>query len=184
MAAKLPAKLQKIVDAIEKEELYAAKKVRPGSREMILGNMYIHVYDAKWKNTLEWWDAHPMWILLRKTGDRMHGINLNYIPWLWRKNLTKKFLKMASWGKRITYRDIKLAFQAGRVPLGYCALAYRTYLYSHIRSPIYMFDSNNYEYALDNLTAKWKKATEQKIFKTLLSRFYKKVGGIGKTSKS
>lgn len=180
--AQLPKQVQKLLDIIENREKLPSETVKNPLKAQ-LGAMYLMVYDAKWKNELEFWDMLPMFILIGKKGDRWFGINLHYVPWTWRKSLAKELMKRYSWKKRIQYKDIVSAFKSAKAPMGYLYLCLRSYLYSHIRSEVKMFDYQNYDVVVDNVMPKFKKASEEYIYKTLMSRFYKKTGGIKKTKK-
>ncbi len=180
--ASLPKQVQKLLDIIEDREKIQVETLKSPLKAK-LGYLYLMIYDAKWKSQLEFWDALPMFILLGKSGDRFIGINFHYLPWTWRKSLLTEFMKATSWKKRIKYSDIKNAFKAAQIPKGYLMLCIRTYLYSHIRSQIKEFNNQNFDVVVDNVMPKFKKASEEYIFKTLMSRFYTKVGGIKKSSK-
>lgn len=180
--ASLPKQIQKLLDIIEGREKLPAETVK-NPLKAPLGAMYLMVYDAKWKNQLEFWDMLPMFILLGKSGDRWFGANLHFVPFSWRKSIAEELMKRFSWKKRIKYGDIVAAFKAAKVPMGYLYLTLRTYLYSHIRSEVKMFNNQNYDVIVDNVMPKFKKAGEEYIYKTLMSRFYKKIGGIKKKTK-
>jgi hypothetical protein len=182
MAGKLPKQIQKLLDIIEGREKIPAETIKNPLKAK-LGYLYLMIYDAKWKDKLEFWDALPMFVLLGKSGDRFIGANFHYLPWSWRKSLLTQFMKRLSWKKRYTYKDIKDAFQAAKIPMGYLMLCIRTYLYSHIRSEIKEFNNQNYDVVVDNVMPKFKKASEEYIYKTLMSRFYKKVGGVNPKKK-
>lgn len=44
------------------------------------GYMYMFIYDAKWKDTLPFWDAFPLVFPWRILPDGFIGINLHYLP--------------------------------------------------------------------------------------------------------
>lgn len=182
MAGTLPKQIQKLLDVIEgREKIPVATIDNPMKAK--LGYLYLMIYDAKHKDTLEFWDALPMFVLLGKSGDRFLGVNFHYLPWVWRKSLLKEFMKKLSWKKRITYKDIKAAFIASKTPMGYLMLCIRSYLYRKIKSEVKEFDNQNYDLVVDNVMPKFKKAGEEYIYKTLMSRFYKKIGGVNPKKK-
>lgn len=51
------------------------------------GHMYMFFYDAKYKDTLPFWDRFPLVIPFRKAPDGFYGINLHYLPYVMRFNL-------------------------------------------------------------------------------------------------
>ncbi len=100
------------------------------------GYMYFFSYDAKYKDTLPFWDRYPLMILLDITSDGFSGLNIHYLPPIIRaqfldklmetsdnKNLTEK-TKM-----NITYNMLK---SIGKFKA--FAPCYKNYLFSHVRS--------------------------------------------------
>lgn len=179
---KLPPSVQKIIDIIDKEKHEYVKTVKT-PKKMKLGYMYTYIYNPKWRKVLPFYDVLPMMVLIGKGGDRMLGLNLHYLPYSFRVNIAKKLMKLTSWKKRIQYKDVKKAIESAKVPDGFLYYCIRTYLYSHIMSNVKEFDSQNYEMAIKNVMPKFKKETEENIYKVLMSKFYKRIGGIGATKK-
>jgi hypothetical protein len=174
--AELPAQVKKIISMIEKESGYV-DTIRD-FRKMKRGFLYLLVYDAKWKAELWAWDALPIFVLIDIKGDRMFGWNLHYLPFVLRVNVCRQLMKMTSWKKRLQYRDVVKAWKAAKAPIGFLHLCFRTYLFSHIRSEIKEFHSQNFEDAIQDVMPKFKKKTEEEVYKIILSKFYKHAGGI------
>lgn len=178
----LPKSIQKLLDIIDDKEIMPVETLKSPAK-IKLGSMLLFVYDAKHKATLEFWDTLPIVIPIARYGDRFLGWNLHYCPYTWRISLAKELMKNISWKKRLTYKDVKSAFESAKVPLGFLQLTIRTYLYSHIRSNVKEFNSLNYELAIKEVMPRFKKETEENIYKILMSRFYKKIGGLRGSSK-
>lgn len=54
----------------------------PGLVTRILpGKMYMFFYDAKYKDSLPYWDMFPLVLPFRKVPDGFYGINLHYLPY-------------------------------------------------------------------------------------------------------
>lgn len=176
--AELPAQVKKIIDLIIKENQYV--DTITDFRKMKLGYLYTFVYSARWARTLPVWDALPLIILIGKSGDRFFGINSHYLPWAIRVSVVRQLMKMTSWKKRITYADIKKAWKAAKAPWGLLMLCLRTYLINpaNIRSEVKEFHSQNFEMAVQEIMPKFKKKTEEEVYKMILSKFYKHAGGI------
>lgn len=51
------------------------------------GHMYMFFYDAKFKDTLPYWDRFPLVIPFRSVPGGFYGINLHYLPYMLRFNL-------------------------------------------------------------------------------------------------
>lgn len=50
--------------------------------QIIPGNMYMFFYDAKFKDTLPYWDRFPLILAFRKVENGFYGINLHYLPYM------------------------------------------------------------------------------------------------------
>jgi hypothetical protein len=50
------------------------------SKSLSIGQMYLFIYDAKWKEKLSYWDMHPLIFPIGISGDRFMGINMHYLP--------------------------------------------------------------------------------------------------------
>ena len=46
----------------------------------VVGRMYLFVYDAKYKDTLPYWDVNPLIIMIGPAKDGFFGINFHYLP--------------------------------------------------------------------------------------------------------
>lgn len=178
----LPKQVLKLLDEIIDREHMEPEIIKTPAKAR-LGAMFLMIYDAKWKSILEFWDALPIFVLIGKGADRWLGLNLHYLPYTWRVAIAKKLMTMFASKKRIQYKDVLKAIKSAKVPEGFLYLCIRTYLFSHIRSEVRMFDRQNYDIMIKNVMPKFKKAGEEYVYKTLLSRFYKKIGGFKKKSK-
>ena len=45
------------------------------------GGLYFFMYDAKYKDTLPYWDSFPLVLPFNKTADHFWGLNLHYLPY-------------------------------------------------------------------------------------------------------
>lgn len=176
----LPKEVLKLIAIIDKEDHETVKTVTSPNK-LKLGHLYIMAYSPKWKSVLPFYDILPMFMILGKSGDRVLALNFHYLPYTWRKSIVSKLMKKLAQKKRaLKYKDVKQALESAKVPDGYLYMCIRTYLYSHIVSKVKEFDSQNYLLVLENVMPRFKKETEEKIYKSLMSKFYKRVGGIKK----
>lgn len=173
----LPQEVQNLIDIINDESSLPVKTLK-SPRQIKLGSMLLFGYDPKWKKELPFYDILPIVIPIAKYGDRFLGWNIHYCPFTWRVSLAKELMKRISWRKRLTYADVKDAFESARTPLGFLQMTVRCYLYSHIRSNVKEFDKLNYELAVKEVMPRFKKKTEEQIYRILMSKFYKRIGGI------
>lgn len=79
-----------------------------------IGKMYMFYYDAKYKNELPYWDRFPLIFVLEVRADRFWGVNLHYLPPLYRAKLMNALYQIQNRGKtplsirlRLTYEVLK-----------------------------------------------------------------------------
>lgn len=60
------------------------------------GNMYMFMYDPKWKDTLPYYDRFPLIFPFRVEGDRFWGVNLHYLPHRIRAQLMDSLYDLAT----------------------------------------------------------------------------------------
>lgn len=137
-----------------------------------LGYLYFHVYSAKLKDKLPYWDALPLFFVLAKRPGNILGINIHYLPYQYREKLAEILMRSVKNKNRINYGDIKSAWKSARIPVGFAQLCIRSYLWSHIKSPIKEFDWSNYQEAVKNILPKFRKAQEDIIWLEIMGRFY------------
>jgi len=75
-----------------------------------IGKMYMFYYDAKYKDELPYWDRFPLIFVLEVRSDRFWGINLHYLPPLYRARLMDNLYKLQNRGKTPTSKKLNLSF--------------------------------------------------------------------------
>lgn len=174
----LPRQITQLLDQVQDKKI---KSVNPG--KLRLGYLYLMVYNPKWKKELPFYDILPLFFVLGRQGDRVLGVNIHYLPYTFRVNLAKKLMQATKNRHRITYQDIKKAWQSAKVPAGFAMVCIRSYLYNHIMSEIKQFDWESYKVAVQNVMPRFKKEAETRIYKTILQQFYKGAKKSGKKVK-
>lgn len=145
--------------------------VKPGSRAMRLGYPVMFVYSAKWASKLPYWDSLPFSVVIAKYPDGFLGLNLHYIEWTKRIQLAEKLVRAAKNKKRITYLDVKRAWESLRLPMALLMLTVRRYLYSHIRSKMKIFDWETYRGAVRDIRPKFRKESERRILAAIRAKW-------------
>jgi len=150
--------------------------------KVLPGSMIQFKYDAKHKDTLTFWDAMPVVIVLRKTASRMLGLNLHFVPFMLRKLLAEYVVKRNLSNIKnnkpmyIDYKMIKSFLIAIKA-----TICIRMYLTSRVGSQITMVKSHK-DYIIGATTLKTQKLykmTSDQIYKIALGQEYstkKKVG--------
>lgn len=103
-----------------------------------VGRLYTFAYDAKFKDTLPYWDRFPLVIYLgdgtSKAGNKlMYGLNLHYIPPKARQSFMEELLKNYSNTNRISNKTkLKINWSKVRGMRG-SDLMIKSYLPSHLK---------------------------------------------------
>ena len=139
--------------------------------------MALYFYPTpKYASTLEVYDQLPYVFILGGNGKYFWGLNIHYLTWTQRL----KFMKSINSKKgKLTYRDVKKAFQAGKVPQGLVYYCYRLYLITHIKSNVRLFDirdDEEYEDAYkvaQKVLPRFKGKDDSKVYKDIRAEFKK-----------
>lgn len=132
------------------------KAERPGP-----GKMMTYVYDPKYKDTLKYYDAYPLIIMLDISADGWYGANLHYLP----PKLRVKLLE------EIEYRRTPLARIAASLennPM--TKLCLKRYLTKHIRSKPVTIPKDEWEIAIQLPFENFIKAGQKQVWKDIGAR--------------
>jgi hypothetical protein len=167
---KFPKDVQVMFDKLYKGE--KIPKIKPAKiRRAYFGFPMMFKYSPKHASTLPFYDVLPMPILLAKYPDGFLGLNLHYLPWSKRLQLADRLVRATKNRKRITYPQIKRAWNSLRLPMGYSYLIIRRYLTAHIQSDIAVFNWENYRAAAVNIPGRWKKKSEKAVFTAMMQKW-------------
>lgn len=76
-----------------------------------IGKMYMFYYDAKYKDELPYWDRFPLIFVIDVRHDRFWGVNLHYLPPLYRAKLMNALYQIQNKGKTPLTIKLKLTYQ-------------------------------------------------------------------------
>ena len=124
-------------------------KGRPTTAAEPLGKMYMYMYDAKHKDTLPYYDAFPLVIMLGPAERGFYGLNLHYLPPVVRAKLLDAVLGSAKSG----------------IPEKYIAPARKRYLTTQVRSRFALVDKPEWEIASFLPMADFRGASVDKVYK-------------------
>lgn len=113
-----------------------------------VGNMYMFFYDAKYKDTLPYYDGFPLIIMMGPAKGGFYGLNLHYLPPVVRARLL----------------DILLSGN-GKIPEKYLRPAMKRYLFKHVKSQFAEIEKPEWEVATFLPAADWKKASANQVYK-------------------
>lgn len=124
-----------------------------------IGQMYMFVYDPKYKNTLPFYDAYPLVFPIEFYGDGFLGINLHYLPPLARASLMTNLKRLANNNKYndstklvISYEILK-AYSSQFSGFENCI---KRYLFAHVRSSFHQVSPYDWDKAVLLPLQKWK----------------------------
>lgn len=151
---------------MEKNRSYTLKNLKVQD----IGRMIMFFYDAKTKDDLPYWDKFPLVFPISYYDDGFLGINLHYLPPMYRAKLMDQLYTTATNDKfdsttklRITYDILKAAsrFRLFRPCI-------KRYLTSHVKSRFIFVPSDEWDLALMLPTARWQKASSKRVWRDSL----------------
>lgn len=100
------------------------------------GQMYMYMYDPKFKETLPFYDRFPMIFPFRVESDRFWGINLHYLPLPLRAKLMDGLYDLANNTRYDASTKLQLSYQAlnAASKLKYFKPCVKQYLFSHMKT--------------------------------------------------
>ena len=115
--------------------------------EMRMGEMFMYVYDAKYKETLPWYDKFPLVILLEKNPTGFLGLNLHYIAPRFRAKFLDKLYEYETDRGLEDEKRFMITYELLRsvTDLKYGIPCLKKYLWGHIDSRIQRIDPDHWD---------------------------------------
>lgn len=150
--------------SINREKLMDEKELR-SSRKQIVGSMQMFMYDPKLKETLPYYDAFPLVIVVGPAEGGFYGLNLHYLPPI----LRAKFLDalMGIVGSDVTDRtkfELSYELLQKSSKLRYFKPCFKHYLNEHVKSRFSEVPAPEWEIATFLPTADFRKANRSKVY--------------------
>lgn len=100
------------------------------------GNLYMFAYDAKNKDTLEYWDKFPLVFPFRAVEGGFYGLNMHYLPYKLRVQLMDRLMMFKTNSKydETTKLRYSWAMINGVSKFQLASPCVKHYLYEHVRS--------------------------------------------------
>ena len=138
------------------------KKNRPR-----VGSMYMYFYDPKTRETLPYYDAFPLVIMVEPAPGGFYGINLHYLPPVLRAKMLDGLLQITNNKKYDESTRMRLSYDLlkGSSKLRYFAPCFKRYLYSQIEASPVMVDAADWEIAVFLPTEQFRKAKKGTVWK-------------------
>ena len=120
------------------------------SVKILPGNLYAFLYDAKHKETLEYWDRFPLVFPFRAVPGGFYGLNLHYLPYRMRLQLMDKLLQFKNNDKFDETTKLRYSWNliGGVSKFKAAEPCVKHYLYEQVRSPFAKIESYDWATAL------------------------------------
>lgn len=124
-----------------------------------IGGMYLFLYEAKYKDTLPFYDMYPLAMPVEMYADGFLGINLHYLPPLGRINLLRALVDVNDGNKYTKTKRLTLSYDILKTysfQLKGVEGCIKRYLYGHVRSSFHQVDMVDWEKAALLQVQRWK----------------------------
>ena len=130
------------------------------------GQFYFYFYQAKHEETLPYWDRFPLTLVLEKYDDGFLGLNLHYLPVLYRAAFMDQLMDYAKYDRNGELERLKVTYRIleGAKRLKAFQPCIKRYLYEYMRSRPLTVDSSEWETALFLPVERFQKANKNKVF--------------------
>ena len=132
-----------------------------------IGSMYMYFYDPKHRDTLPYYDAFPLVIMVEPVKGGFYGINLHYLPPAFRAILFDGIIDLTNNKKYDESTRFKLRYDLlkSASKLRYFKPCYKRYLYSQIEGRVALVDPTAWEMALFLPTEQFRKTRKNTVWK-------------------
>ena len=146
----------------------AKKLKKPGTlkSKIMLGNMYLFVYDPKTKDSLEYYDSFPLVIPIDDYADGFLGINLHYLEPRQRALLMDGLYDTINNQNYDEKTKLKLTYEilSGASKYRYFRPCIKRYLTSHVKSRFIKIESSEWDNILFLPLERFEKANRRKVW--------------------
>jgi hypothetical protein len=131
-----------------------------------IGQMFMFFYDAKLKKELPYWDKVPLIFPIEIYGDGFLGINLHYLPPMYRAKLMDALYTSISNNKYddTTRLQISYSIMKGVKKFRFFKPCIKRYLNSHVQSKFVSISPTEWDMALMLPTERFQKKKKQTVW--------------------
>lgn len=150
--------------SINREDLMDEDPLKQRARQVV-GRMYMYFYDPKTKETLPYYDAFPLSIIVGPAPGGFYGLNLHYLPPVLRAKFLDALMDISEKNIdedskfRLNYKLLQ-----GTSKLKYYKPCFKHYLTDHVQSRFAEVPAPEWEIATFLPTADWRKRQRQKVY--------------------
>ena len=132
-----------------------------------VGNMYMFFYDPKGKDTLPYYDQFPLIFVLERYRDGFLGMNLHYLPPVFRARLMDKLYQIERNDANRESKKLRLSysFLNSAARYKYFKPTVKRYLNSQVRSRFLWIPYDEWDIALMLPTQRFRKGKSAQVWK-------------------
>lgn len=134
--------------------------------QLAVGSCYMFYYDAKHKETLPFWDRFPLVFPFSKVDDGFLGINLHYLPHIYRAKLMDALYETTTTKSLTPNTKLDLSYKilSSASKFEYFKPCVKRYLRSQFRSRFLYIQPDEWDIALFLPLERFQGATKQKVW--------------------
>lgn len=142
------------------------------TNHLTVGRMYLFIYDAKTKDTLPYFDKFPLIFPFRKVDNGFYGINMHYLPYLFRARLMDALYETLNNNKMNETTKLKINYNLlnSSVKYRFFKPCVKHYLNNYVKSRFLYVDPNQWEVALFLPLERFQGATKLQVWKDSISK--------------
>lgn len=131
-----------------------------------IGKMFTYAYDAKWKDTLPYYDRFPLIFYVGPAKNGFYGINLHYLSPDYRAVLFDALLDIVETNKIPARNKLKVTYDIlkSSTKLNYFKPCFKHYLKTQVESQIVEIPYNEWEAAMFLPTANFGKVSATQVW--------------------
>lgn len=157
------------VTAVNPRQVLGKMKQRSVTRmkPQDIGKMFMYFYDPKHKDTLPYYDRFPVIFVIETYADGFLGINLHYLPPVWRAKLMDALYTTINNKRYDETSKLRINYQllAGSARMRWFKPCVKRYLYSHVRSNMVEVPITEWDYCAMLPLERFKKEKAIKVQK-------------------
>ena len=148
-------------------EMRNTNRLYPNIGEMDIGRMYMFFYDPKTKETLPYYDRFPLIFMIDKYKDGFLGMNLHYLPPLYRARLMDALYSIERNDSQRESKKLRLTYGLlnSAAKYKYFKPTVKRYLYNHVRSRYLYVPYEEWDIALMLPTERFMKGKKNEVWK-------------------
>lgn len=138
------------------------KRNRPAA-----GKMYMFFYDPKHRETLPYYDAFPLILMVGPAPGGFYGLNLHYLPHKLRAELMDALMETATNKRYDETTKLKISYQIlkSASKFGAYKACLKHYLTKHVEGGVAMVEAPEWEIAMFLPTEQFRKANTRAVWR-------------------